>query len=138
METLCCLLLVFMLHLSWSSSSSVPPPSSHLCLPDQRAALLQFKDSISIDCRSDSDYPRTEYWNKSIDCCSWEGVNCDKLTGLVIGIDLSHSCLYGSLSVNTSLFHLHSLQWLDLSSNELHGSLLDNTSSSLFHFHGLQ
>ncbi|KAK8350221.1 hypothetical protein V6Z12_A06G195100 [Gossypium hirsutum] len=52
-------------------------------------------------------------------------------------MDLSHSCLVGSLFANNSLFQLHNLQWLDLSSNNLRGSLLENTSS-LFHFHGLR
>ncbi|KAL1085133.1 hypothetical protein V6Z11_D08G029200, partial [Gossypium hirsutum] len=78
-----------------------------------------------------------ESWNKSIDCCSWEGVECDNVTGHVIGLDLSHSCLVGSLFANNSLFQLHNLQWLDLSSNYLGGSLLENTSC-LFRFHGLQ
>ncbi|GMI74187.1 receptor like protein 7 [Hibiscus trionum] len=136
-----CLVLVLMLHLSWGFSSTVPPPSSPLCLPHQRAALLQFKNSISITefCPDDSyaEHPKTEAWNKSIDCCSWDGVVCDELTGHVIGIDLSSSCLTGSLLANNSLFRLHTLQWLDLNYNDLHGSPLENTSS-LFHFHGLR
>ncbi|KAB2026231.1 hypothetical protein ES319_D06G205000v1 [Gossypium barbadense] len=117
-------------------SSSVPPSSSHLCLPHQRDALLHFKTTISVDCDfyHDGDI---ESWNKSIDCCSWEGVKCNNVTGDVIGMDLSHSCLVGSLFASNSLFKLHNLQWLDLSSNNLRGSLLENTSS-LFHFHGLQ
>ncbi|KAL1085132.1 hypothetical protein V6Z11_D08G029100 [Gossypium hirsutum] len=132
-----CLVLVI-LQLSWSLSSSVAPPSSHLCLPHQRDALLHFKTTISVDCFRDP-YPKidVESWNKSIDCCSWEGVECDNVTGHVIGIDLSHSCLDGSLFANNSLFQLHNLQWLDLSSNYLRGSLLENTSC-LFRFHGLQ
>ncbi|KAK8506406.1 hypothetical protein V6N12_034139 [Hibiscus sabdariffa] len=135
-----CLVLVLMLHLSWSLSSTVPPPSSHLCLPHQGAALLQFKNSISIDnsC-GDREYSKTESWNRSIDCCSWEGIKCDELTGHVIGMDLSRSCLTGSFfaSANNSLFRLHTVRWLDLSFNYLNGSTLENTSS-LFHFHGLR
>ncbi|KAK8615152.1 hypothetical protein V6N13_068934 [Hibiscus sabdariffa] len=77
MEALCCMVLVLMLHLSWSSSSSVPPPSSPLCLPDQGDASLRFKDTISINRRQYCDYPRTESWNKSIDCCAWEGVTIE-------------------------------------------------------------
>ncbi|MBA0662885.1 hypothetical protein Goklo_006951 [Gossypium klotzschianum] len=144
MGSLCLVLVV--LQLSWSMSSSVPPSSSHLCLPHQRDALLHFKTTISVDCDfyhdggyRDDPYPRIdiESWNKSIDCCSWEGVKCNNVTGDVIGMDLSHSCLVGSLFASNSLFQLHNLQWLDLSSNNLRGSLLENTSS-LFHFHGLQ
>ncbi|KAB2068352.1 hypothetical protein ES319_A08G025100v1 [Gossypium barbadense] len=136
-----CLVLVI-LQLSWSLSSFVAPPSSHLYLPHERDALLHFKTTISVDCDYyfDGDaYPKIdiESWNKSIDCCSWEGVECDNVTGHVIGIDLSHSCLHGSLFANNSLFQLQNLQWLDLNFNSLGGSLLENTSS-LFHFHGLQ
>ncbi|TYH56569.1 hypothetical protein ES332_D08G028600v1 [Gossypium tomentosum] len=131
-------LVLVILQLSWSLSSSVAPPSSHLCLPHQRDVLLHFKTTISVHCFQDP-YPTidVESWNKSIDCCSWEGVECDNVNGHVIGIDLSHSCLDGSLFANNSLFQLHNLQWLDLSSNYLRGSLLENTSC-LFHFHGLQ
>ncbi|MBA0645026.1 hypothetical protein Goklo_013168 [Gossypium klotzschianum] len=143
MGSLCLVLVV--LQLSWTLSSSVPPPSSHLCLPHERDALLHYKTTISVDCDLNSGgynkdpYPRIdiESWNKSTDCCSWEGVKCDNVAGHVIGIDLSHSCLVGSLFANNSLFQLHNLQWLDLSSNNLRGSLLENTSS-LFHFHGLR
>ncbi|KAK8506352.1 hypothetical protein V6N12_034088 [Hibiscus sabdariffa] len=130
-----CLVMV-LLQLSWSlSSSSVPPPSSHLCLPDQRDALLQFKNTTSVIellCTGDFSeagfYPKTESWNTSLDCCSWQGVECDNLTGHVIGIRLSGSCLNGSLLANSSLFLLHHLQWLDLSNNFLYGSPLGNTS----------
>ncbi|KAB2015403.1 hypothetical protein ES319_D08G022500v1, partial [Gossypium barbadense] len=108
--------------------------SSHLCLLHQRDALLHFKTTISVDC---DHYGRYESWKKSLDCCSWEGIKCDNITGHVIDIDLSHSCLLGSLFASNSLFQLHNLQWLDLSSNHFRGSLLENTSS-LFHFHGLR
>ncbi|XP_012477455.1 receptor-like protein Cf-9 homolog [Gossypium raimondii] len=93
-------------------------------------SVLGFGHSLVVDLP-------TESWNKSIDCCSWEGVKCDHVTGHVIGIDLSQSCLVGSLFANNSLFQLQNLQWLDLSYNYLEGSLLENTRS-LFHFHGLR
>ncbi|XVF78827.1 hypothetical protein PTKIN_Ptkin14bG0168300 [Pterospermum kingtungense] len=132
-----CLVLAFlhfMVHSSWSFSSFFLP-SSYLCLPDQRAVLLEFKSTISLDDDCEM-HPKTNSWNKSIDCCLWDGVSCDNETGHVIGIDLSNSCLNGSLLANSSLFHLHTLQWLDLSSNWLDGSPLEN--SSLFQLQGLQ
>ncbi|XVF78390.1 hypothetical protein PTKIN_Ptkin14bG0128100 [Pterospermum kingtungense] len=133
---LCLLLAVlhFLVDLSWSFSSSFLP-SSHLCLPDQKVALLEFKNTIPLLDYCET-YPKTNSWNKSTDCCSWREVSCDKMTGHVIGINLSDSCLYGSLLANNSLFDLRNLQWLDLSSNQLEGSLLEN--SSLFHLQGLQ
>ncbi|KAK8282400.1 hypothetical protein V6Z12_D08G024300 [Gossypium hirsutum] len=102
MGSLCLVLVV--LQLSWTLCSSVPPPSSHLCLPHQRDALLHFKTTMSVD------------WS---------------------GIDLSQSCLVGSLFANNDLFQLQNLQWLDLSYNYLEGSLIESTRS-LFHFHGLR
>ncbi|XP_039048573.1 receptor-like protein Cf-9 homolog [Hibiscus syriacus] len=99
--------------------------------------LFNLKNTISHDDYRGDDYPKTVSWNKNIDCCSWEGINCDELTGHVIGIDLGHSCLTGSLFANNSLFHLRNLQYLDLSSNYLDGSPLENTSS-LFHIQGLR
>ncbi|MBA0575800.1 hypothetical protein Golob_027928, partial [Gossypium lobatum] len=63
-----CLVLVVLL-LSWSLSSSVPPPSSHLCLLHQRDALLHFKATISLIDHFEEfgeGYPRTESWKKSI------------------------------------------------------------------------
>ncbi|TYI67523.1 hypothetical protein E1A91_D08G023800v1 [Gossypium mustelinum] len=131
MGSLCLVLVV--LQLSWTLCSSVPPPSSHLCLPHQRDALLHFKTTMSVDCDLNPD----ESLNKSIDCCSWEGVKYDHVTGHVIGIDLSQSCLVGSLFANNDLFQLQNLQWLDLSYNYLEGSLIESTRS-LFHFHGLR
>ncbi|GMI74183.1 receptor like protein 7 [Hibiscus trionum] len=114
-----CLLLVLMLHLSWGFS--------HLCLPHQRAALLQFKHSFLTDCRQwygSNGYPKTDSWNKSIDCCSWDGVECDKLTGHVIRIDLSGGCLAGNFLANNSLlFHLHGLERLNIAYNEFDGAI---------------
>ncbi|XWS16888.1 hypothetical protein CRYUN_Cryun33cG0019900 [Craigia yunnanensis] len=128
------LLQYFQVDCSWSFSSSFLH-STHLCLPEQRASLLEFKNTISVDDFCDY-YRKTNSWNESSDCCSWEGVSCNKVTGHVIGIDVSHSCLHGSLLANNSLFQLQSLQSLDLSSNGLSGSPLEN--SSLFHLQGLQ
>ncbi|XWS10905.1 hypothetical protein CRYUN_Cryun38cG0038400 [Craigia yunnanensis] len=137
-EILVLLILVsfhFQVDFSLSFSSSIN--STHLCLPEERAALLQFKNTISPP-----NYPcpifarKTNSWRESTDCCSWEGVACHKVTGHVIGIDLSENCLYGTLPANSSLFHLQKLQWLDLSFNSFHGCLTPN--SSLFLLQGLQ
>ncbi|KAH1120795.1 hypothetical protein J1N35_003955 [Gossypium stocksii] len=104
-----------------SSSSLNPTP---LCLPNDKSALLQFKNTMSID-DSFSDinyYPKTNSWNESTDCCSWEGVSCDKATGQVIGLDLSCSLLVGSLHPNTTLFHLQGLKRLNLAHNNFNDS----------------
>ncbi|KAK6270135.1 hypothetical protein POUND7_007240 [Theobroma cacao] len=127
-QILCLLLtlLHFQVHFSLSFPSSFLP-SAHLCLLAQRAALLEFKNTISVydDCGY---YLWMNSWNESTDCCSWGAVSCHVLTGHVIGIDLSQSCLYGTLPENSSLFHLQELQRLNLAHNDFNGSI----SSELF------
>ncbi|RVW37411.1 Leucine-rich repeat receptor-like tyrosine-protein kinase PXC3 [Vitis vinifera] len=56
------------------------------------------------------------------DCCSWDGVECDTNNGHVIGLDLSSSCLYGSINSSSSLFRLVHLLRLDLSDNDFNYS----------------
>ncbi|KAI9184989.1 hypothetical protein LWI28_003147 [Acer negundo] len=63
-----------------------------------------------------------KYWKEDIDCCSWDGVTCDRVTGDVIGLDLSCSWLYGSIPSNTSLFLLFRLQKLNLAFNFFNSS----------------
>ncbi|KAH9752515.1 Receptor-like protein 6 [Citrus sinensis] len=99
-----------------------------LCHDDERSALLQFKDSrISgdfyawkFDCR-----PTIASWKPeegNVDCCSWDGVHCNKNTGHVIKLDLSHSCLFGSINSSSSLSKLVHLEWLNLAFNDFNSS----------------
>ncbi|KAM3324404.1 hypothetical protein P3S67_005556 [Capsicum chacoense] len=69
-------------------------------------------------------YSKTLSWNKSIDCCSWDGVHCDEMTGQVIELDLSCSRLQGKFHSNSSLFQLSNLKRLYLSYNDFSGSLI--------------
>jgi len=102
-----------------------------LCHHDDSSALLQFKESLVIN-KSTSPYQniipctnKVASWtvegDKS-DCCSWDGVECDQDTGHVIGLNLSSSCLFGSINSNSSLFHLVHLQSLSLADNYFNGS----------------
>ncbi|KAK2649783.1 hypothetical protein Ddye_017272 [Dipteronia dyeriana] len=98
-----------------------------LCQDDERSALLQFKQNFSTDkylCFNlFSSYPKVESWkmeggnSSSADCCSWDGVKCDMETGHVISLDLSSSCLSGSINSTSTLFHLVHLRRLSLSHN---------------------
>ncbi|XVE77443.1 hypothetical protein DITRI_Ditri13aG0063100 [Diplodiscus trichospermus] len=103
----------------YSFVSSVQP----LCHPDERSALLQFKESFVIDnsASSSSDaYPKTASWKleeESGDCCSWKGVECDNSTGHVVTLDLGSSYLYGSINSSSSLFRLVHLKSLNLADN---------------------
>ncbi|XP_021288463.1 receptor-like protein 12 [Herrania umbratica] len=137
-QILCLLLALLHFHVGCSlSSPSSFLHSAHLCLPEQKAALLEFKNTISLDhCWKSASYPKTNSWNESFDCCSWDGVSCHKVTGHVIGIDLSQSCLNGTLHANSSLFHLRGLQRLNLAYNNFNGSIsseLINQLVSLTH-----
>ncbi|GKV49506.1 hypothetical protein SLEP1_g56256 [Rubroshorea leprosula] len=110
--TLC--LLFFLLCLKTAFSSSL-----HLCSHEEAAALLQFKTSFPIDytvCYTN--YSKTESWKEGIDCCSWDGVSCDNVTGHVIALDLSSDCLSGTFPSNSTLFLLKNLKSLNLSFND--------------------
>ncbi|XP_024178949.1 receptor-like protein 7 [Rosa chinensis] len=97
-----------------------------LCQDDERSALLQFKASFTIDKSVSQDpfaYPKVASWGRlegdpqRSNCCSWDGVECNDVSGHVIGLDLASSYLHGSINSNSSLFQLVQLQRLDLSDN---------------------
>ncbi|XP_056173206.1 receptor-like protein Cf-9 homolog [Syzygium oleosum] len=119
-------LLCFLFFLHSSLPFALP-----LCLPDQHDALLLFKNSFVLDseasdsCHEDdhvTSYPKTNSWNKGMDCCSWDGVTCDGVTSNVIELDLACSWLRGALHSNSSLFLLRHLRSLNLSGNNFVGS----------------
>ncbi|KAF3517249.1 hypothetical protein DY000_02063627 [Brassica cretica] len=90
-------------------------PPHHFCKPDQRDALLEFI----------AEFPTGESytWNKSSDCCFWEGVTCNHRSGQVISLDLSYTFLNSSLKTNNSLFRLRSLRHLNLMDCNLGGEI---------------
>ncbi|GKV26098.1 hypothetical protein SLEP1_g35451 [Rubroshorea leprosula] len=107
--------------------------SSHqqLCLKDEYLALMQFKDSFVIE-RQASTYPKIDLWkSQGVDCCSWEGIWCDQNTFHVIGLDLSSSCLFGSINSSSSLFHLRHLQYLNLALNDFNFSKIPSAMGNL-------
>ncbi|XP_015063241.1 receptor-like protein Cf-9 [Solanum pennellii] len=116
------MLYTFLCQLVFSSSLH------HLCPEDQALALLQFKNMFTINPDASYDcefsHPRTRSWNKSTNCCSWDGVHCDKMTGQVIELDLRCSQLQGKFHSNSSLFQLSNLKRLDLSYNNFTRSLI--------------
>ncbi|XP_015163220.1 receptor-like protein 12 [Solanum tuberosum] len=119
--------LCFVLLISECFSSSF---DHHLCSPTEASALLQFKQSSQITYFSflgdGASFPKTESWNESRDCCSWDGVTCDLLNGHVIRLDLSCSQLFGTFHPNSTLFQLHHLQTLNLDSNYFNPSSIPN------------
>ncbi|XP_016194225.2 receptor-like protein 12 [Arachis ipaensis] len=97
----------------------------HECHQHESNALLSFKQSFIISKYASYNpfsYPKTLSWIPTTDCCLWDGIECDELTGHVISIDLSSSQLYGSMDANSTLFSLVHLQSLDLSDNDFNHS----------------
>ncbi|KAJ6303392.1 hypothetical protein OIU77_017295 [Salix suchowensis] len=118
-------LLLLFIHLRACHSSPFMHP---LCHEEESHALMQFKQSLAINESASSDpsaYPKVASWKvdgESRDCCSWDGVECDRDSGHVIGLDLSSSCLFGSIDSNSSLFHLVHLRRLNLAGNNFNNS----------------
>ncbi|KAK6270170.1 hypothetical protein POUND7_007275, partial [Theobroma cacao] len=105
-----------------------------MCSHQDGVALIHFKNTFSINktvsekCKSlgTKSYPKTNLWKEGTDCCLWDGVTCDHLTGQVIGLDLSCSWLYGTLDSNSSLFFLPHLQKLNLAHNHFKKSIISS------------
>ncbi|XP_030964545.1 receptor-like protein 7 [Quercus lobata] len=60
------------------------------------------------------------------DCCGWDGVTCDTMTGHVIAVDLSCSRLEGHIHPNSTIFSLRHLQRLNLAFNEFYPSAISS------------
>ena len=131
----------FYLMVANSSSSSSSSMQKTLCLDSESSALLQFKQSFLINESASGDpsaYPKVATWKshkegegEGSDCCSWDGVECDKETGHVIGLHLASSCLYGSINSSSTLFSLVYLKRLDLSDNDFNYSEIPSVIGQL-------
>jgi len=122
------MLLLFLLSFFHLRACHSSPSMQPLCHDDESYALLQFKESLVINKSASyepSAYPKVASWKADGErgnCCSWDGVECDGDSGHVIGLDLSSSCLYGSIDSNSSLFHLVQLRRLNLADNDFNNS----------------
>ncbi|KAL3635749.1 hypothetical protein CASFOL_020296 [Castilleja foliolosa] len=105
------------------------------CAPEEKKALLRFKASLS----DPSD--RLSSWKTEYNCCSWEGVECDKATGHVIELHLGNRVVENgwpslgnmlrSEMVDSSLMELKYLRYLDLSFNDFQGSSIPASLGSM-------
>ncbi|CAN6997701.1 unnamed protein product [Brassica oleracea var. botrytis] len=99
-------------------------PGRHLCHPDQRDAILDFKNKFQIQ-KPCLDRP-LKSWENNSDCCSWDGIRCDASFGDVIKLNLSDSCLRAndfSGEIPSSLGNLSKLTTLNLSQNKFTGKV---------------
>ncbi|BAT83395.1 hypothetical protein VIGAN_04053600 [Vigna angularis var. angularis] len=104
------------------------------CHEHESRALLQFKERFVINKSSSYNpfsYPKMASWNATSDCCSWDGIECDEHTNLVINIDLSSSHIYGTMDANSTLFRLKHLQSLDLADNHFNYSQIPSRIGEL-------
>ncbi|KAL6629145.1 hypothetical protein ACP70R_028910 [Stipagrostis hirtigluma subsp. patula] len=90
----------------------LPPTSS--CTEQEKSSLLQFLAGISQDGGLGLS------WQKSSDCCTWEGIGCGA-DGTVTDISLTSKGLEGHISA--SLAELSGLLRLNLSHNMMSGGL---------------
>jgi Leucine-rich repeat (LRR) protein len=122
------MVLLFLLSFFHHRACHSSPSMQALCHAEEGNALLQFKESLVIHRSASSDpsaYPKVASWKvdgESGDCCSWDGVECDRDSGHVVGLDLSSTCLYGSIDSYSSLFHLVQLRRLNLADNDFNNS----------------
>ncbi|KAL5098362.1 hypothetical protein RYX36_002689 [Vicia faba] len=100
------------------------------CLASDQEALLDFKNGLqySHNCLSS--------W-RSTNCCQWQGIRCDNVTGAVVAVDLhnpSHVEFWNiSGELRPSLMKLKSLSHLDLSFNTFSGIPIPKFLGSLMH-----
>ncbi|KAF8028014.1 hypothetical protein BT93_E0813 [Corymbia citriodora subsp. variegata] len=110
---------IFLLSLFPTRFAKVP------CHADESFALMEFKRSFKTN-KTDwrCIHPKVHSWSLdgSGDCCSWDGVKCDEVTGRVIALDLSSSCVLGIMSPNTTLFRLVHMESLNLAFNNFNFS----------------
>ncbi|XP_051137108.1 receptor-like protein EIX1 [Andrographis paniculata] len=97
----------------------------------ERKALLKFKSSL-VDPSN-----KLSSW-RGIDCCTWEGITCDEITGYVVKLHIrcvlfSH-CLT-SESLDPSLLDLKYLNSLDLSGNNFQSSMIPEFLGSMKQLH---
>ncbi|CAJ2639464.1 unnamed protein product [Trifolium pratense] len=79
------------------------------CNEKDEETLLIFKKGIN------DSYGQLTTWSTEKDCCAWEGVHCDNITGRVTELDLRNHGLTGE--INLSILQLEFLSYLDLSQN---------------------
>ncbi|KAJ0512475.1 putative non-specific serine/threonine protein kinase [Helianthus annuus] len=100
--------------------------STVACFKHERLALLKFKHSVR------DDYGMLSSWFGN-DCCHWERVMCDGVTGHVEGLRLSagDDGYLVSKELSTSLGELMHLKYLNLSGNDFQGSQIPEFIGSM-------
>ncbi|KAJ0528612.1 putative leucine-rich repeat-containing, plant-type, leucine-rich repeat domain superfamily [Helianthus annuus] len=100
--------------------------STVACFEHERLALLKFKHSVR------DDYGMLSSWVGN-DCCRWERVMCDGVTGHVDSLHLraDFGTYLRSEKIGTSLRELRYIKYLDLSGNLFRGNRIPEFIGSL-------
>ncbi|KAM3324826.1 hypothetical protein P3S67_005978 [Capsicum chacoense] len=116
------LVLFFMLY-PFLCQLAFPSSLPHLYPKHQALALLQFRQMFTINSNASDDFcynPKTLSWNRRTDCCSWNGVYCDKITGQLSSLkQLFNSGFTGLIPAEIS--HISRLQFLTISTVDPYG-----------------
>ncbi|CAI8591339.1 unnamed protein product [Vicia faba] len=112
------------------------------CLASDQEALLDFKNGLQYS------HNRLSSW-RNTNCCQWQGIRCDNVTGAVVAVDLHNPShvefwLFDSSpsknemwnisgELRPSLMKLKSLRHLDLSFNTFSGIPIPKFLGSLMH-----
>ncbi|KAK1582379.1 hypothetical protein Q3G72_014456 [Acer saccharum] len=123
-HTCTCAMYFFFLLLSSLIASPCHAAASP-CNPNDGDSLLSLFRNISS--------PTPLNWSPSLDCCLWEGVDCDDTDGRVTHLRLPSRGLSGSFLSPPATANLTSLSHLDLSHNRLFGPLPSGFFTSLNH-----
>ncbi|KAI9125187.1 hypothetical protein K1719_003803 [Acacia pycnantha] len=105
---------------SWQNNASVK------CIEKERLSLLSLKQGFV------NRYNHLSSWGSGEsqkECCNWEGVGCDNLTGHVVELSIFNYNLEGILS--PSLAELHHLRTLQLGSNQFNQTRFPSFITSL-------
>ncbi|XP_028805405.1 receptor-like protein EIX2 [Neltuma alba] len=101
-------------------------PNMKSCAKTDKQALLKLKAGF-ID-----DYGILSSWKHEVDCCEWNGVSCNPLTGHVTELHVPSNysrCLRGK--IDSSLCDLQHLTHLNLSFNDFGGNQIRKCIGSL-------
>ncbi|KAF7827075.1 receptor-like protein 7 [Senna tora] len=93
--------------------------------------VCEKKEKKCVYFYNEPSYPKTASWGNGSNCCFWDGVTCDFISGHVIGLDLSCSWLKGHFHPNSTIFQLSHLQSFNLAFNNFSGSSISSQLGDL-------